>query len=88
MTPKHSPLVEVIARATFDATLWPGAWEKANDVERGNATHVAIAALAAIDAAGMVVVPVEELEAMRAKAPLLRQNVDWSEGGVISIQDY
>lgn len=35
-----------IARAICESTLWPGAWEQANDVERDNWLHNADAVLA------------------------------------------
>lgn len=41
-------LVEAAARAILAAELWPGAWDKANETERGHVLHKARAALAAI----------------------------------------
>ena len=45
----------VIAKAILEAGLWPGAWEKANEVERNDALFKARAALAALNEAGYVV---------------------------------
>jgi hypothetical protein len=58
-------LIEAMAQALFDGVLWQGAWEKANDVERGRARWDATAVLAAIETMGAVVVPAEPTDEMR-----------------------
>ena len=41
-------LVEKVAEAILASELWPGAWEKANEVERNAVLHKARAALSVI----------------------------------------
>lgn len=43
---RHDEIVERMARAILDATLWPGAWLKANEVETNAAKRGAARATA------------------------------------------
>lgn len=52
---------EIVARALFDANLWRGAWDKANEVEKNDALFKADAALLALDEAGWAVVDRDKL---------------------------
>ena len=45
-------MVETVAKAILAAELWPGAWDKANETERG---HVLYKARAAIEAAAPMI---------------------------------
>ena len=49
--------VEKVAEAILASELWPGAWEKANEVERNAVLHKARAALSVIRGAEFTVVP-------------------------------
>ena len=61
---EREKLIEAMARAILAAELWPGSWDRANEPERGHVLYKATSTLAAIEASGAVVVPVEATEGM------------------------
>ena len=52
---EREKLIEKMARGILDAELWPGAWEKANEAERGYVFYKATAALSTIEAEAVIV---------------------------------